>query len=199
MLAALSGMLFFGPDAVERQREAALERSRAESRTLEIGGVYYVWVKMVELEDRKPDGDKWDPGAGSAPDIQFELVHDETRLQKSEVRDDTFIARWDPISVDVKQMLLGGGTKVDLASLIDLPLIRVEADTRLELTVRDHDFSWMPDDEAGTVVLNPAAMSEGENVFRPSSEDRSSIKQLTVVFFREDLPMADLIRLLSER
>jgi hypothetical protein len=198
-LAALSGMVFFGPDAVDGRAEAGSTGSGTERRALENGRVYYVWVKMIELEDRAPDGDRWDVGPDSAPDIRFELVRDGARLQKSEVREDTLIARWDPISVDVKQMLLSGTAKVDLAGLIHVPLIRVEADSRLELLVRDHDFSLMPDETAGTVFLDPNTMYEGENTLHPSSDDGSSIRELTVVFFREDLPMADLIRLLSER
>jgi hypothetical protein len=198
-VAALTGTLFFGPEAVQRREEAAEAEARAQSRSLEPGRAYYVWVKLIELNEQLPGNEQWDPGKDSAPDIHFELSLNDARLQESEPRYNTFVARWDPISVNVKDLLLDGATKIDPAGLIHVPLVRYDAGTELELNVWDHDASFFPDEAAGRVVLALDDLDAGENVLSPAADGESSIRQLIVVFFPEDLPMADLIQLLSDR
>lgn len=199
-LSGVTGWAFFGPEAALLVQAEPIEGEGEQvvSR-LEYGKTYHVWIKKIALEDRMPDGDRWDSGNDSAPDIQFELSRDGERLQKSDARKDAFVARWDPISIDVKDMLINGSTQIDPAGLIQSPLVRYEPGTVLDLTVWDDDATGLDDEHAGVVRLVFGELFLGENTILPSATGSSSVKQVEVVLFPEDLSLTELIRLVSER
>jgi|GEM_PF-2543643 len=201
-LAGVTGWAFFGPGSVaSSSMEAAREEDEAAAlpERLEYGKTYHVWVKRIELKDRMLDGDRWDSGNDSAPDIQFELSRDGERLQKSDARKDAFVARWDPISIDVKDMLLSGSTQIDPAGLIQSPLVRYDPGTVLELAIWDDDATGLNDEQAGVVRLVFGELFLGENTITPAAFGVSAIKRVDVVLFDEDLSLPELVKLVGER
>ena len=83
--------------------------------------------------------------------------------------------------------------------MITLPLIAYHPGATLKLKVWDDDATGLGDEQAGVFTLVLDELREGENVFSPSADGETSIRHLTVAMVPEDLSMAELLQLVSER
>ena len=124
------------------------------------GNDYYLYVKLIELADKAPNGSVWDRVDGSGPDIGFRLTWRNNVVWDATVKPDTLIGSWDLMKIDLKQVVMSGG-KADLEGALNAPLIHYEPGETVELSVWDADAVGAYDD-AGKVVIKLDDFGPGE-------------------------------------
>lgn len=154
---------------------------------------YYAHVKLIELRAAPPDDDDgaWD-ARGGTPDINFKLLWNGTLLHESPQRDDTLIAEWDLIRVDLLDAIQT--RQIDVASAMNAPLINVTENGLLTIEVWDDDVSFS--DEAGRFDLPIATLTEGINQF---NFEEGGVARLVLDMVPRDLPLPDLLERASNR
>lgn len=120
---------------------------------------YYVWVKLIELTPKMPNGSRWDMD-GSAPDVRFRLWWKGNLVQESTTRRDSLIATWELLSADLLEIVRSGGT-IEVASVVSLPIVRVEPGMTLRIVVDDNDVG--NGEPAGELDIALDQLTEGEN------------------------------------
>lgn len=156
------------------------------------GHDYYVVVKLVEFNPKKPNGGNWD--SGSAPDPKVRLNWHGQQVFELPTRADQFIAAWDLFRVNVMDIVRSGGS-VDVASSINAPIIRIEAGEKLGIEVRDSDV--ISDDIAAKVSLQLDELHDGVNEIPPPPG--SGIQRLVVQMIDRETPMSELVHLAGKR
>ncbi len=168
-----------------------------EPSTVQLGRDYYVHVKLVELRPTRENGTAWDRADGSAPDPFVRVRWQDAEVFESAARGDAFVAAWDLISVDLKEVALSSGGEVDIESMVNAPVVRVEKDTTVEVEVIDDDL--IDNTEAGTVTLELAKFHEGDNVLTFTPEEQPLIARMVVGVLDRKISLPDLIDAVSKR
>lgn len=182
-----------GPDDRRTSYRTTSEPSGSVPSTLlKPGSDYYIHVKLIEFRPVNEDDNPWDRGSGSAPDIAFKLNWNGTLLYEAPTRDDTLIAEWDLLRLDLKEALLSG--QVDLASAINAPLINCKEGGVLTIEIWDEDTIF--DDPAGKFDLPLSTLKEGINTITPES---GGIARLVIDIVPRDLSLPDLLERASNR
>ena len=163
----------------------------ADSRGVRPGADYYAHVKLIELRGGPEEGESWDTGGG-APDINFKIFWNGTLVHESSQRDDTLIAEWDLIKLDVKDAILKG--EVEVATGINAPLVHAGDGGVLTIEVWDDDV--MSSDRAGRFDLPLATLDEGLNEL---SFDAGGVKRLVLDLVPRDMDLPDLLERASGR
>jgi hypothetical protein len=162
--------------------------------TLLAGRDYYVFVRLVEFNPKNPQGKNWDTGSGSAPDAKVLIFWRGQRVFELPERTDSLIATWDLYRVDVKQLLTNGG-KIDVASAVNAPIVRVAPGEAIRIEVYDAD-TLSPDDQALKIDLPLADLREGQNHITPPIG--SGLSRLTVEMIDRETPLSKLIEMASQ-
>ena len=157
---------------------------------------YYLHVKLIELTERKPNGKAWDSVDDSGPDIRFMLTWRGNVIWKSTEKSNTLIGSWDLMKVDVRQMITSGGP-TDLGELINAPLIHYAPRETVELKVWDEDT--VGSDDAGTIPINLADLSPGENTILPTLGKKMAVKRVVVALIDRRTPVPELVNTISNR
>ena len=129
--------------------------------TVRDGADYYAHVKLIELRNPPPDADAWDTNGG-APDINYKLFWNDTLLFESSTRDDTLIAEWDLLRLDLRDALLS--QQVEIATAMNAPLVNIKGGGVLTVEIWDDDDA-SPSDLAGRFDLPAELLHEGVNRF----------------------------------
>lgn len=129
------------------------------SSTLPSGQDYYVWVKLIELTEKMPDGSRWDMD-GSAPDVRFRVWWKGNLVQVSTTRRDSLIAKWQLLSPDILEIIRSGGT-VEVSSMMKLPIVRVQPGMTLAIVIDDNDVG--NGELAGEIEIPLDQLKAGEN------------------------------------
>jgi hypothetical protein len=174
---------------------AATQPAEAPPRLIP-GHDYYFHVKLIELTERRPDGKAWDSIDGSGPDICFSLTWRHNVIWKSPEKSDTLIGSWDLLKVDVRQMLVMGGS-TDLETLVNAPLVHCEKGETVELKVWDADT--VGSDDAGTIVLKLDDLRPGENTLTPTLDKQHAIKRVVLALIDRRTPVPELVNMISNR
>ncbi len=153
---------------------------------------YYFFVRLVEFNPKTPKGKSWDSGNGSAPDAEIVLTWRGNRTFSWADRKDQLINTWDLFRVDVKEMIMSGG-KVDIASAINAPLLRVTQAETVTLEVWDSDPMFS--DLALKMEIPLAELREGRNQIAVPAN--SGIARLEIDMLDRETPLAKLIELQS--
>ncbi len=155
---------------------------------------YYVFVKLIELRPTRPDGDRWDTGKGSAPDIYFTLAWQDSTIFTGTERNDTLIANWDLFRVDIKDTITNGG-KLDIASSINAPLIHITAGGKITLEVWDDDP--VNSDQAGKIEIELDTLRPGSTIIEPP--ETSGVRRIILELIDRNTPLEELIALQAKR
>ena len=161
------------------------------------GDDYYVFVRKIEVYPQQPGGHEWDRGGGSAPDLWYQLVWQGKTVYESPARDDSFVAIWDSISVDVSEALpLLGSGRLDLASTLNQgAIVNIDPEEVLEIIVYDSDP--LGRERAGAVKFSLGELIEGDNTFTFDETEDNAIKRLVMRLTNTDQPVANLLEALK--
>ena len=159
--------------------------------TVRDGAYYYAHVKLVEFRNPPPDDDAWDTNGG-APDINYKLFWNDTQLFASSTRDDTLIAEWDLLRLDLRDALLS--QQVEIATAMNAPLVNIKKGGVLTVEVWDDDL--MSSDQAGRFDLPVATLLEGLNVL---TFDEGGVVRLVLDLVPRDTSLPDLLDRASRR
>ena len=157
-------------------------------------GDYYLFVRLVEFRPRKPNGDRWDAGDGSAPDARVTIHWQDQKVFELPERNDQLIAAWDLFRVDVKDLVLNGG-EVDVGALVNAPIVRVGVGDSITIEVWDDDPMFS--DLALRLAIPLADLHEGPNLITPPQE--SGVARLRIDMINRSTPLPELVKLESER
>ncbi len=192
MAAAVYGYLvWWKPDADAAAAQHTAVAGPPAPSVVTPGRDYYVLVRTLEVYPTQPGGGEWDRGGGSAPDLWYQLVWQGKTVYESDTRDDGFVALWDPISVDVREALIGSGT-LELGSTLNQgAIVNVEPGQSLEVIVYDSDP--LGREHAGSVTLALDALLEGENTFTFEQSQTQAVKRMVLLVTDTDQPVANLL------
>ncbi len=208
--AAMGGYLWWGGAASGGDRSGGDASGRGASGggasglpggELVPGHDYYLFVRTVELYPTTAEGKAWDRVGNSAPDIFYELLWQDLVVYTSPVRDDTLIAAWDPISVDVRGAILGG--KIDLASVLNQGAI-VNAGAggggggggaggSVTIHVWDQDLFGLGNEGAGSHTVGLEELRVGDNVFTFEHGPTNAVKRIVLRVTDTDQPVQSLL------
>lgn len=116
-------------------------------------------------------------------------------VYESDTRDNGFVALWDPISVDVREALIGSG-KLELAGTLNQgAIVNVAAGQSLEVIVYDADP--LGRERAGSATMPIDALLEGDNTFTFDETQENAIKRIVMSVTDTDQPVANLLEALG--
>ena len=165
---------------------------------LRAGRDYYVWVKLIEVHAKNPDGGRWETRGSAAPDLFYDLYWNKTKVYTSPTRDDRLIAEWDLLRLDLKDALLSG--QVDLASAVNAPIIHLDdkGGGTVRLEVFDQDNLTF-NDPAGNLDLPVESLHEGVNTLHPNPDGEGGLARVIIDFVPRDTSLPDLLQIASDR
>ena len=137
------------------------------------GGDYYVSIPLIELSEYDSDGNSWDHNNGTGPDIFYEIFWKGHRIFKSGVKEDSFVAKWSNVEVDVAKLALSRGTSIE--TLVQAARLNVQPGESIEVAVYDSDL--MADDLAGRKTFASTDLKLGDTVYEFSDK---GIKRLVL-------------------
>ena len=161
------------------------------------GNDYYLYVKLIELAERAPNGSVWDRVDKSGPDIRFRLTWRSNVVWDASVKNDTLIGSWDLMKIDLRQVIASGG-QAELEGSLNAPLIHYEPGETVELSVWDDDAVGSYD-SAGKVVLRLDELGPGETTLTPVGSDAKAIKRVVLALIDRRTPVPELIQTMSNR
>ncbi|MEM9752941.1 MAG: hypothetical protein AAF916_06100 [Planctomycetota bacterium] len=172
-----------------------------EPQTLEPGRDYYVQVKLAELRPTHADGDPWDWWDESAPDVYYVMKWQDVKVFESVVRDDDFVARWDLLGADVRDVVTGVMTgtaaEIDIESLINAQPIHVQADTTITVEIWENDR--LDDQLVATLPIKLAEQREGTTRFRFSRDEQPELARLELTIIDCATPLPELLEMVGQR
>jgi hypothetical protein len=160
------------------------------------GNDYYLYVKLIELADKAPNGSVWDRMDKSGPDIKFRLTWRKNVIWESAEKKDTLIGSWDLMKIDLRAVIASGG-QAELEGALNAPLIHYEPGESVELLVWDNDS--VGSDDAGKIVLRLDELSPGEQTVTPGGGDAKAIKRVVLAMIDRKTPVPELIQTMSNR
>jgi hypothetical protein len=101
------------------------------------GEHYYVLLSVIEVAARDEGEAAWDKVGEEAPDLFYEIRWQEQKVFESAVKDDTLVAKWSNVAVDIKDVVKA----VSLDDSIKAARITARAGEFLEFVVYDHDVA----------------------------------------------------------
>ena len=161
------------------------------------GADYYLYVKLIEVADRAPNGSQWDRAGDSGPDLHFRLTWRGNVVWDATPKADTLIGSWDLMKIDLGQVLLSGG-KADLEGALNAPLIHYGPGETVELSVWDADPVGTYDD-AGKVVLKLDELGPGEQTLTFAGGDAKAVRRVVLAMIDRRTPVPELIQTMSNR
>ncbi len=172
-----------------------------EPQTLKLNRDYYVQVKLAELRPTRADGKPWDWWDNSAPDVYWRMKWQDVVVFESVVRDDDFVARWDLIGTDIRNLVTGVVTgtaaEMDIESLINAQTIYVEADTTITVEIWEKDL--LRDQLVATLPFKLAEQRVGTTRFRFSEAEQPELARLELTIIDCATPLPELLEMVGQR
>ena len=129
------------------------------------GEHYYVLLSVIEVAARDEDGEAWDTVGEEAPDLFYEIHWQDQRVFESSVKDDTLVAKWSNVAVDIGDVVKA----VSLDDAIKAARITARTGEVLEFVVRDQDVA--SDDPIGRWTVPIADLRVGDQKwFKPAGQ-----------------------------
>ncbi|MEM1445778.1 MAG: hypothetical protein AAGF84_06980 [Planctomycetota bacterium] len=172
-----------------------------EPQTLTPDRDYYVQVKLAELRPTRADGDPWDWWDETAPDVYYIMKWQDVQVFESVVRDDDFVARWDLLGADVRDVVTGvvtgSAAEMDIESLINAQPIHVQADTTITIEIWESDR--LDDELVATLPIKLADQREGTTRFRFTEEEQPELARLELTIIDCATPLPELLEMVGQR
>ncbi len=168
-----------------------------EPTTVPLNEDYYVYVKLIEFRPTRPEGKKWDRMSGTAPDPFYRMTWQDAQVFESPTRSDAFVAGWDLLSVDLKDVIFDQEGEVDVESIVNAPVIHIKADTQVTIDVLEDDT--LDNLEAGTVTLALAEFRVGENTLTFTEEEQPMLSRMVVGIVDRNISLSELVEVVSDR
>jgi hypothetical protein len=198
---AAGGWWLLQQDAAEPDRAQVAPRQRSvdpprtpptPGNDAPLDGDFYVHVKLIELA-ASPGGDgSWDV-RGGAPDVVFRLAWNGTDIFTSPHRDDTLVAEFDLLRLDLMDALQSG--EVEIATAIAAPLVAIDPEGLLTIEIWDDD-DWSGSDEAGRFDLPASTLRPGINRLDFSEGD---VRRVVIDMIPRSLSLPELLARASDR
>ena len=194
--AAVAGYVLTRSEGLTPEQAAEIV-ANAAPETVPLGNDYYVYVKLIEMRPTRDDGTPWDRFSGTAPDPFYRMSWQGVQVFESPERDDAFIAGWDLLSVDLKDVVLKQEGEVDIESIVNAPTIRIEQGTTVTVEVIDDDT--VDNTEAGTVKLELDQFRLGTNALAFTPEEQPNLSRMVVGIVDRNISLPELLDAVSER
>ena len=157
------------------------------------GKTYYLFASLIELYPKNLEGENWDLGDGG-PDIRYRVLWQGIEVFKSKVKDDSLIADWSGLGVELEWSDLLG-KKFSPDEIIKGARVRSTDDQHVAVEVVDGDVA--DDDEAGSVEILFKDLRVGTNEFKYEKTPDSAIRRVVLKALPVDSSLQDLVNLMK--
>jgi len=157
------------------------------------GKTYYLFASLIELYPKNLEGENWDLGDGG-PDIRYRVLWQGNEVFKSKVKDDSLIADWSGLGVELEWSDLLG-KKFSPDEIIKGARVRSTDDQHVAVEVVDGDVA--DDDEAGSVEILFKDLRVGTNEFKYEKTPDSAIRRVVLKALPVDSSLQDLVNLMK--
>ena len=157
------------------------------------GKTYYLFASLIELYPKNLEGENWDLGDGG-PDILYRVLWQGIEVFKSKVKDDSLIADWSGLGVELEWSDLLG-KKFSPDEIIKGARVRSTDDQHVAVEVVDGDVA--DDDEAGSVEILFKDLRVGTNEFKYEKTPDSAIRRVVLKALPVDSSLQDLVNLMK--
>ena len=153
----------------------------------------YLFASLIELYPKNLEGENWDLGDGG-PDIRYRVLWQGNEVFKSKVKDDSLIADWSGLGVELEWSDLLG-KKFSPDEVIKGARVRSTGDQHVAVEVVDGDVA--DDDEAGRVEILFKDLRVGTNEFKYEKTSDSAIRRVVLRVLPVDSSLQDLVNLMK--
>ena len=157
------------------------------------GKAYYLFASLIELYPKNLEGENWDLGDGG-PDICYRVLWQGNEVFKSKVKDDSLIADWSGLGVELEWSDLLG-KKFSPDEVIKGARVRSTGDQHVAVEVVDGDVA--DDAEAGRVENLFKDLLVGTNEFKYEKTSDSAIRRVVLRVLPVDSSLQDLVNLMK--
>ena len=200
--AAWAGWTYFPPPAPAAKPAAPDPFAPVEPAGLKPDHDYVVLVRAVEVAPTGIGGKTWERGFEDGPDLAYDLSWRGNVIFKSNVADDALIGRWEALNVDIMDTVQSGGD-VDLGkalnngAVVRTPPAPGKDNSAVEpLRVRVWDSDLFDNDEAGTVYLDLAELTEGDTELTFDGGEAGAVRRVSVRVTDREQPVRNLLEML---
>ena len=195
ILLAAGAYWFFNSYSSNQSENASQNGSNAKiGDTLRVGKNYYLYVSEIELYPTNEDSKNWDRGDGG-PDICYSIKWLGNEIFESSVKDDTLLANWSGLQIDLKWSDLLGKT-ISPNEAIQAARVRYQKDGSVTVIVLDNDLA--KDDSAGKITIALSTLRMGKNKRYFKKEGKNCVRRLVLTVLPIDSTIEDLARFMKE-
>lgn len=177
---SIDGQTFTTSDGKTRQRLVA-------------GQTYYLFASEIELYPTNMKNDPWD-GGENGPDIRYRILWQGNKVFESEEKDDTLIADWSGLSIDLEWSDLMGKT-ISPDEAIKAARVRYEKGGVVEIVVEDDDVT--DDDDAGRAEINLDDLMIGRNEIKLKKTSINAVRRINLRALPHGSSIKDLVELMK--
>ena len=195
LVLASAGLYWFFSPRGEGGGDGPLVDGSAQSLGTKLvnGKTYYLFASLIELYPKNLEGENWDLGDGG-PDIRYRVLWQGNEVFKSKVKDDSLIADWSGLGVELEWSDLLG-KKFSPDEIIKGARVRSTDDQHVAVEVVDGDVA--DDDEAGRVEILFKDLRLGTNEFKYEKTSDSAIRRVVLRVLPVDSSLQDLVNLMK--
>lgn len=158
------------------------------------GNNYYLYLSEIELYPTNQDSKSWDRGGGG-PDIAYSIKWQENEIFESSAKDDTLLANWSGLQIDLKWSDLLGKT-ISPNEAIQAARVRFQKDASITAFVVDKDLA--KDDDAGNILIELSTLRIGRNEKKMKKEGNNCVRRIVITVLPIDSTMGDLANFMKE-
>lgn len=156
------------------------------------GQTYYLFASEIELYPTNSENDPWDIGE-NGPDIRYRIIWQGNQVFESEEKDDSLIADWSGLSLDLEWHDLMGKT-ISPDEVIKAARIRYEKGGVVEIVVEDDDLT--NDDDAGRAEIELDDLMVGKNEFKLKKTSINAVRRINLRALPHGSTLKDLVELM---
>ena len=158
------------------------------------GKNYYLYLSEIELFPTNEDSKSWDSGDGG-PDVAYSIKWQGNEVFESTTKDDTLLANWSGLQIDLKWSDLLGKT-ISPNEAIQAARVRFQKNESVSAIVVDKDLA--KDDKAGTIQINLSDLRIGKNEKEFKKEGKNCVRRIVTTVLPIDSTMGDLASFMKE-
>ena len=157
------------------------------------GQTYYLFASEIELYPTNLENEPWD-GGDNGPDIRYRILWQGNEVFQSEEKDDTLIADWSGLSLDLEWGDLMGKT-ISPDEAIKAARVRYEKGGVVEIVVEDDDLT--DDDDAGRKEIELDDLVIGKNEIKLEKTSINAVRRINLRALPNGSSLKDLIELMK--
>ena len=156
-------------------------------KSTEPGGIYYVWISEIIIEEKKKDKSRWDSNS-TGPDVSYEIEYKGNKIFKSDIQNDSLVSQWDLVGFDyadkIKEFLGQGSGKIQPTDAIQAGRIQLNYQY-LRFHIYDMD-PFFSSDKIAVIDIDATKLNEGETSFVFVSNEKHSVDEMTITVVNQD-------------